>query len=165
MILFIDFKKAFDSIKHDFIKNAVENLNFGEDMIQWVTLFFNDREAMILMDGHLTNKIFLKQGVPQRDIMSPFIFIIVVEILLIKIPKSKIINGLKLGSGEIRAQTFADDTTLTIERTELSLRSCVRYIDGYKLMSGLSANLDNTKVIPIGRYFNPKNQICPDLKI
>ena len=85
-------------------------------MIQWVCSFFNDREAMILMGGHLTNKILLKQGVPQGDIILPFIFIIVVEILLIKITKSKNINGLKLGSGEIRAQTFVDDTTLTIER-------------------------------------------------
>ena len=117
----IDFKKAFDSINHDFIKSTLENLNFGNDMVQWVSLFFNNREAMILMGGHLTNKIFLKQGVPQGDIISPYIFIIVVEILLIKITKSKNITGLPLGTGEIRAQTFADDTTLTIERTEISL--------------------------------------------
>ena len=60
LILLKDFKKAFDSINHDFIKNTMENLNFGEDMIQWVSFIFNDREAMILIVGHLTNKIFLR---------------------------------------------------------------------------------------------------------
>jgi hypothetical protein len=120
---------------------------------------------MILMGSHLTKTIFLKQGVPQGDIISPFIFIIIVEILLIKITKSKHIMGLKLGSGEIRAQTFADDTTLTIERGDQSLRSCVRYIEAFKSISGLSANLDKTKVIPIGAHFNPKVRICADLNM
>ena len=134
-------------------------------MIRWISLFFNDSEAMILMGGHMTERIFLRQGVPQGDIISPFIFIIAVEILLIKITKSKNIIGLKHGSREIRAQTFADDTSLMIERTELSLRSCVRYINAFKDISGLSANLDKTKVIPIGKFFNPKSKICPDLKM
>ena len=52
-----------------------------------------------------------------------------------------------------------------IERIELSLRSCVRYIKAFKDISGLSANLDKTKVIPIGKFFNPKSKICPDLKM
>ena len=119
--LLIDFSKAFNSINHNFIRKVLASFNFGCGMIKWITLFFNDREAMILMGGHLTNKILLKQGVPQGDIISPFIFIIVVEILLIKITTSKHIKGLTLGSSEIRAQTFADDTTLTISRSETSL--------------------------------------------
>ena len=44
------------------------------------------------MGGHLTMKILLEQGVPQGDIISPFIFIIAVEILLIKITnKTKVV--------------------------------------------------------------------------
>ena len=99
---------------------------------------------MILIGGHLTDRILLKQGVPQGDIISPFIFIIVVEILLIKITKSKHIKGLQLGQSKICAQTFADDTTLTIGCYESSLQSCVRYIESFKNISGLSANLDKS---------------------
>ena len=54
-------------------------------------------------------KIFLEQGVPQGDIISPFIYIIAVEILLIKITQSKNIKGVKIGKKKCRAQTFADD--------------------------------------------------------
>ena len=68
------------------------------------------------MEGHLTDKITLDQGVPQGDIISPFIFIIAVEILLIKITTSKNIKGVLIGNQECRAQTFADDTTCLIER-------------------------------------------------
>ena len=83
------------------------------------------------MDGHLTEKILLEQGVPQGDIISPYIFIISVEILLIKITQSKNIKGVKIGKKECRAQTFADDTTFLIEREEDSLKACIKYIEDF----------------------------------
>ena len=92
------------------------------DFCDWIQLFFCNREGRILMDGHLTDKIHLEQGVPQGDIISPYIFIIAVEILLIKITKSKNIQGVKIGKKECKAQTFADDTTILIKRDEASLR-------------------------------------------
>ena len=54
------------------------------------------------MEGHLTDKISLEQGVPQGDIISPFIFIVAVELLLKKITKSKNIQGVKIGDQECR---------------------------------------------------------------
>ena len=51
--------------------------------------FFFNREGRILMDGHLTDKILLEQGITQGDIISPHIFIIAVEILLIKTHSQK----------------------------------------------------------------------------
>ena len=85
LILLIDFKKAFDSINHKFIKNTLSIYGFGSDIISWVDLFFGEREAQILLGGHIIKKIHLRQGVPQGDIISPYIFILMVEILLLKI--------------------------------------------------------------------------------
>ena len=117
LLLLIDFRKAFDSIDHDYIYKVMESLNFGKDIIEWMRLFLTERVAHLLMGGHLTLKIPLEQGVPQGDIISPFIIIIAVEILLIKITKGKHIKGIKLQTEEeIRAQTFADYTSLLIER-------------------------------------------------
>ena len=83
------------------------------DICDWIHLLFNNREGWILLNGRLTDKILLKQGVPQGDIISPFIFIIAVETLLIKITKSKNIEGVKMDGELCKAQTLADDTTLT----------------------------------------------------
>ena len=60
---------------------------------------------------------------------------------------------------EIRAQTFADDTSLLIQRCIISLLACVRYIEHFSKISGLHANLDKTKVIPFGDNFNIKDKI------
>ena len=56
-------------------------------------MFLSNRSAKILLGGHLTEEILLGQGVPQGDIISPYLFIIMIEILLIKITKSKNITG------------------------------------------------------------------------
>ena len=63
LILLIDFNKAFDSISHRFLANALELMGFGEYMREWIALFFNDREANVIINGHLSCTIKLQQGV------------------------------------------------------------------------------------------------------
>ena len=73
LILLIDFKKAFDSISHTFIFNTLKAFNFGPDIISWIKLFLHNRTAQILIGGNLTDQIPLEQGVPQGDIISPYL--------------------------------------------------------------------------------------------
>ena len=65
--------------------NAMAMLGFGPDIITWIKLFFHNRDAQIIMGGHMSDKISLYQGVPQGDVISPYICIVMVEILLLKI--------------------------------------------------------------------------------
>ena len=163
LLVAIDFRKAFDSINHTFIDSCLETLNFGKSFRAWVKLFFNDRDTYLLMHGFMEEKIKLEQGVPQGDILSPLIFNIVVEFLLLKIGYSKRIQGVILPGGEARAEAYADDTTIGITRSETNLRNLVDIIRGFSKISGLHANLDKTHVMPIGPDSNPRNVLCPDL--
>ena len=65
LILAMDFRKAFDSINQEYIQAVLRKFNFGNDICDWVKLFFNEREGRILMDGHLTDKKTLEPLVPQ----------------------------------------------------------------------------------------------------
>ena len=64
-----------------FIDNCLKLYGFGESICKWVSLFFSKREAFILLGGNLSEKIILEQGVPQGDVISPYIFLLSVEIL------------------------------------------------------------------------------------
>ena len=103
LILSIDFKKAFDSIEHSFINSCLHLLNFGDDFKKWVQLFFQNRETYLLLDGHMGEKITLEQGVPQGDVLSPYIFNIAVEFLLLKITHTNTLEGVKFARWEYRA--------------------------------------------------------------
>ena len=161
LILLIDFNKAFDSISHDFLTNALELLGFGEDMREWIKIFFNTREANVIINGHLSSKIKLQQGVPQGDVVSPYIFLLMVEILLIKISKTKHLTGVKYASTEDSASGFADDCTLFLQRTEQNLRNCINILNDFWQISGLKCNVSKTKVIPVGNF--EIGGLCNDL--
>ena len=125
---------------------------FGDDIRQWVNAFFSDRKAMVLLRGTLTDIIFHEQGVPQGDIISPYIFILAVEILLIKINFTNNLKGITYGSTESRSETFADDTTIFIERKEIYLENVLKYLEQFSMISGLHCNVDKTRVIQIGNH-------------
>jgi hypothetical protein len=79
-------------------------------------------------------KYFWNKG----DVISPYIFIVALEILLIKITYTRKPTGITFGCFEGRSETFADDTTIYIVRTPENLRNAVSAI------SGLQCNLDKT---------------------
>ena len=114
------------------------------------------------MGGFLTDQVKLDQGVPQGDIISPFIFILCVEILLIKITKTKHIQGITYGTKEDRANTYADDTTFFMLRTENNLRNTMKILNDFSSLSGLQCNIEKTKCIPVG---GNNNKICPDINL
>ena len=92
LIIAVDFRKAFDSLSHSFIDTCLQELNFGPSFRSWVRLFFNDRVTYLIMNGYMEEKIALQQGVPQGDILSPLIFNIVVEMLLLRITNPMYFN-------------------------------------------------------------------------
>ena len=165
LILLIDFRKAFDSLSHTFIFNTLKTLGFGPDIITWISTFLRNRDAQILLGGHFTDCINLEQGVPQGDVISPYLFIVMVEILLIKITTTKNITGITYATKESRAETFADDTTLFMERNETNLRNATKYIQHFHKLSGLACNIEKTCVIPIGKNSNKNDPICTDLNM
>ena len=165
IILLLDFRKAFDSISHNFIQTVLKELNFGQDICEWVKLFLDNRCGYILMGGYLTDQINLEQGVPQGDIISPFIFILCVEVLLIKICYTRHITGITYAKREDRCSAYADDATLFMIRTEENLRNTINILHQFSQLSGLHCNLDKTKVVPIGGNFDIQNKICPEINL
>ena len=163
LILAIDFKKAFDSIDQNFIQKCLKAFNFGDSIQKWIKLFFKGREAYILLGGFLTEKINLEQGVPQGDVISPYIFILVVEILLIKINFTSHLKGINYSKTESRSETFADDTTIFLTRSSANLENCVKILKDFTNLSGLHCNIDKTNVIPIGGNFDPNDTLCDHL--
>ena len=84
-----DFNKAFDSIDHAFLDNALKVFGFGENMRNWINTFFSSHEANVVVNGHMSSTFKLQQGEPQGDVVSPYIFLLMVKILLIKITKQR----------------------------------------------------------------------------
>ena len=121
-VLCVDFSKAFDSVEHLFIDSVLEFYNFGPNMRKMVNTILNNREAKIMYGGRLGEPIKIARGTPQGDRASPYLFILCIEILLIKINKENggTIRGCEFNENMRRVynletmltEAYADDLTI-----------------------------------------------------
>ena len=88
----LDFCKAFDTIEWSFIKRSLALFNFGDSIHQWISTFYNNLESAVLNNGFCTNFFKLSRGVRQGCPLSPYLFIVGVEILAFKIRQDKTIK-------------------------------------------------------------------------
>ena len=100
-------------------------------MRSWINVFFSSPEANFIINGHMSSTLRLQQRVPQGDIVSPYFFLLMVEILLIKITKTKNLTGVNYAKFEDRASGFADDCTFFLEKSEKNLLSAVKILNHF----------------------------------
>ena len=51
--ILIDFKKAFDSISHKFLKNTLKIFNFSDEVVHWINTILSGFSSQTLVNGHL----------------------------------------------------------------------------------------------------------------
>ncbi len=87
--------------------------------------------------------------------MSPYLFIICLEILAINIRRNKEIQGIVVDYEEIKLKIFADDLTSFL-RDDVLLNALLGTIECFTLYSGLKINYDKTEVMLLGNQkLNP----------
>jgi retron-type reverse transcriptase len=85
LLVSLDIKKAFDSISHNYMVKALEFFNFGPQFIKWVKLVSTNREACVILTKNNLGKNFkLERGNAQGDTISPYLFNICYQLLLIR---------------------------------------------------------------------------------
>ena len=93
LLLFIDFRKAFDSVECNFLYESLKMFNFGENFLRLVKTFYNNIQSCLMNNGTTSNIFTLEHGVRQEDSLSPYLFTIVVEILAIAIRQNEAIKA------------------------------------------------------------------------
>ena len=70
LLVFIDFKKAFDSVEWSNLYQCLEIFNFGPDFIRWVKTFYKNIQSCTINNGMASNFFSLERGVHQGDPLS-----------------------------------------------------------------------------------------------
>ena len=63
--LFIDLRKAFDSVPHKELLSKLKRFGFGENSINWFTSYLSDRFQAVSLDNELSSPLAVLSGVPQ----------------------------------------------------------------------------------------------------
>jgi len=153
ILLTIDFQKAFDSIEWDFIYLALQKFNFGPIFIKWVRTLYNNISSCVCNNGKTSGYFTLRRGVRQGDPLSPYLFIIAVEILALVIKRNAYIKGYSISTKEIKMTQYADDLTLILTDVE-SIRESFNVLKLFANYSGLQVNSDKSEGMLIGPWRN-----------
>lgn len=141
-------RKAFDSLDWAFLNKALLAFNFGESFIKWVITFYCNIKSCVTNDVFSSVHFDVKRGVRQGDPLSPYLFIIALEILAIR--NSKNTKGFKLPNNEeIKLTIFADDLT-TFLRDKQSFENLLKMLRDFRCCSGLKVNNSKLEALHLG---------------
>ena len=106
LTIFIDLKKAFDTVNHQILLDKMENYGVRDSANLWFKNYLNDREQFVFINGIESEKEKISCGVPQGSVLGPLLFLLFINDL----PNAT--NFLTL--------LFADDTTFQVSGTDLN---------------------------------------------
>ena len=150
LIFATDIEKAFDSVDHDFILASLDKYGFGPDFIQWIKTLFANNESCVMNNGSSIGFFKIQRGTKHGDPLSPYLFILVLEILFIQIRNDKAIRGFKTGDIEIRLTAFVYDSTFFV-RDKQSINRILNIMKTFGTFSSLNASTEKCEVGWIGQ--------------
>ena len=140
LLLFIDFEKAFDSLEWTFILSTLRSFGFGTSLINWVKTLYSHTESCILNNGWASNFFEIQRGVRQGCPLSPYLFILSVEVLATAIRNNTNVKGISVNNEEIKISQYADDTTLILDGSRESLLSSLKMLDDFSKLKYLASD-------------------------
>ena len=158
LLIFIDFQKAFDTLEWSYLYKCLEAFNFGDELICWVRTFYQNIQSWVINNGSASDYSNLERGVRQGDPLSPYLFILAVETMVVAMRENVEIKGIKLGEEETKLLQYVDDTTAVLSDTNSAL-ALFKLLESFQRLSGLKVNSSKTEGLWIGSLKN--NQIKP----
>lgn len=135
-----------DSVSLSFIYKALEYFGFGNNIINWIKILNKDFKASVLQCGFLSEQFKIQRGCRQGDTVAPYLFLICADILAILIKQNfEIVNG-----NEHKISQYADDTSLILDGSPMSLFTALDTLEFFSHISGLKINSSKTKIVRIG---------------
>ena len=114
------------------------------------------------MNNGFASDIFdVKRAVRQVDPLSPYLFIIALEVVSISIRGNSDIRGIKVGKHEIKLSVFVDDLT-TFVSNKRSFFLLKDLLDRFDEISGLKLNEEKTEAYWLGSFHDSPEDIRID---
>ncbi|GJS26391.1 RNA-directed DNA polymerase, eukaryota [Tanacetum coccineum] len=154
MVFKVDFAKAYDSIRWDFLEDVLRAFGFGSKWCSWIRGCLHSGMASVLLNGSPTSEFQFHCGLKQGDPLAPYLFILIMESLHLSLSRAieaGIFKGIKIGSSlNISHLFYADDAVFIGEWSIANLSGITHILHCFSLLSGLSINLKKSHLLGVG---------------
>jgi len=151
LCLKVDFEKAYDSVRWEFLYEMLHRMGFHSRWIMWMQGCLESATVSVLVNGSPTEEFKPSRGLRQCEPLAPFLFIVVVEglaRLVREAVKNNLLSGISIGKKEVVLSIlqFADDTLFLCEDSFTNVLSLKAILMGFELASGLKINFHKSKL-------------------
>nr|GEY26408.1 RNA-directed DNA polymerase, eukaryota, reverse transcriptase zinc-binding domain protein [Tanacetum cinerariifolium] len=126
LVFKVDFEKAYDSVRWDFLDDILGKFGFddilgkfgfGDKCRMWIQSCLKSSRGSIIINGSLTKEFQFFKGLKQGDPLSPFLFILVMESLRLsfqRVEEAKMFKGIKIGPAVTLSHMFYSDDAVFV---------------------------------------------------
>ncbi|RVW21770.1 LINE-1 retrotransposable element ORF2 protein [Vitis vinifera] len=150
----IDFEKAYDHVRWDFLDQVLEKKGFSPKWRKWMNGCLSSVSYAVLVNGSAKGWVKASRGLRQGDPLSPFLFTLVADVLsrmLVRAEERNMLEGFRVGRNRTRVShlQFADDTIFFSNTREEDLQTLKSLLLAFGHISGLKVNLDKSNIYGI----------------
>ncbi|WKA02253.1 hypothetical protein VitviT2T_020466 [Vitis vinifera] len=154
----LDIEKAYDSLNWQFLMKVLQKMGFGQKWLGWMWSCISTARFSVLVNGVPAGFFPSTKGLRQGDPLSPYLFVMGMEvlgILLRRAVEGGFLSGCSIREGgesalNISHLFFADDTIIFCEANKEHLSHLSWVLFWFEAASGLKINLSKSEIIPVG---------------
>lgn len=150
--LTLDFRKAFDSIERTALERILDEKKIPLKWRQWIQNILTTSQTAVLLNGSPGKWITCKKDLRQGDPLSPYLFILVADVLQQLITSSAaggvFEHPISPGAPSHVLQ-YADDTLVILKAEEGQLLALKETLQSFSSATGLHINFEKSTFLPI----------------
>ncbi|WVZ96120.1 hypothetical protein U9M48_041796 [Paspalum notatum var. saurae] len=156
IIFKIDFEKAYDKVRWDFLQQTLRMKGFSTTWCNWIKSFVQGGNVTINVNGQNGSYFQTRKGLRQGDPLSPILFNIVADMLAIIINRAKSegkVNGVipHLVEDGLSILQYADDTVIFLDHDLEKARNMKVLLCLFEKLSGLKINFHKSEFFLFGQ--------------
>jgi hypothetical protein len=149
LVLKLDFAKAFDTINWEGLNQIMQIRGFNQLWCSWMHDILSSSKSAVLVNGCPGRWINCKRGLRQGDPLSPYLFLLVADILQAMFRQAIRIRHPIDSDAPCCVLQYADDT-LTVLRGDFEAAQELKSIlDNFFEATGLKINYSKSTLVPI----------------
>ena len=156
LAVFFDLSNAFDKVWKEGLLVKLLRIGVRYKMYMWIQHFLFARTARVKLNGILSKKVCLREGVPQGSVLSPTLFLVYINDILTTLSK-RVSNTLH--ADDLAIWNASEHTTTATYR----IQEAISGISKWTLEWGLQINTSKTNST-LFSLFTSKEQIKLRLK-
>ncbi|GJX68265.1 RNA-directed DNA polymerase, eukaryota [Tanacetum coccineum] len=164
MIFKVDFEKAFDSVRWDYLENVLKSFGFGDKWCGWIFGCLDSAKGSVLINGSPTSEFQFHKGLKQGDPLYPFLFILVMESLHISFTRvldAELYKGISINNSLMISHLFYADDAIFVGKWDINnIKTIVNVLNCSRItLGGCTEQFRHSTLIGhriYGRFFKRK---------